>query len=189
MTITDFIQGQHVHSIVYVVVFLLVIFDAALVVFAAMFLVLQGSLSPVPTAVALVLGVIGEQLLWYWIGHKLKNWSRLMNFLDKAARPFDKHLVGNPRRTLALSKFIYGIHRAMLVRAGMLNINFKRYFYITLYCTFLWLGAIGGLGLAFASSYEALKNYLKYAELIPLGLVIIYFIVDLRLAKRLKKQL
>lgn len=189
MDLLQFVQVHHLQTVIYLAIFLLVVFDAAITVFAAMFLLVQGVISPLPTFIVLVLGVQLEQLLWYEVGRRLGSWERLMVWLDKPARPFDKHLVSKPLRTLALSKFIYGIHRAMLVRAGMLKIDFKRYFYIALVCTALWLGVIGSLGLAFSGSYEALKRYIKYAELVPLGLVIFYFIVDWRIARRLKKEL
>lgn len=189
MDLLSFIQLHHLHTAIYLLIFLLVVFDAAITVFAAMFLLVEGAISFVPTLAVLVVGVFSEQLLWYEIGRRLGHSEKLMSWLDKPARPFDRFLLARPFRTLALSKFIYGIHRAMLVRAGMLKINFKNYVGIALVCTVLWLGVIGGIGFAFSTSYVALKNYIKYAELVPLFLVIIYFFVDWRISKRLKNEI
>jgi membrane protein DedA with SNARE-associated domain len=189
MDILGFIQAHNLHTLIYPLIFVLVVFDAAIVVFAAMFLLVEGIISPLPTLAVLMLGVLAEQLFWYWIGRKLGEKEKLMAWLDKPARAFDKHLLSRPFHTLVLSKFIYGIHRAMLVRAGMLKINFKIYLVIALICTILWLGVIGGIGYSFSASYGVLKEYIKYAELVPLGLIIIYFIIDWRISKRLKEKL
>ncbi len=189
MDLTLFVQSHHLHSVVYLLVFLLIVFDAALTVFGAMFLVVQGTLAIIPTVIVLFFGVLGEQLLWYYIGKNLRGWNRLMNWLDKPAKPFDKHLVDKPTRTLIISKFVYGIHRAMLVRAGMLHINFKKYVTIAIWSTVVWLGVIGLLGYMFSASYVALRKFVNYAELVPLVLIIIYFIVDWRISKRLKKEM
>ncbi len=187
--IYSFIQLHHSSVIVYLLIFFAMVFDAALTVFAAIFLAVSGTLLVIPTILVLILGTFGEQLLWYWVGGHLGKWTKLMNFLDGPAKPFDKHLVTRPGRTLTLSKFIYGIHRAMLVRAGMLKINFKKYVGIAVFSSLLWLSILGAFAVAFSASYEALKKYMSYAELVPLGLVIIYFIADLRLSKNLKRKL
>jgi membrane protein DedA with SNARE-associated domain len=189
MEILNFIQIHHLHNYLYVVIFLALAFDAAITVFGAMFLMVQGSVSPLPTMMVLVLGVLAEQLVWYEIGRRLGKSEKLSMWLDKPARPFDKHLIKRPMRTLIFSKFIYGIHRAMLVRAGMLKMNYRQYLAIAALSTVIWLAVLGSLGFGFGLSYEALKKYLNYAELIPLLLVAIYFFVDWRIAQRLKREL
>ena len=189
MDILQFIQIHHLQSLIYLVIFLAIVFDAAITVFAAMFLLVQGVIAPLPTLIVLVLGVLGEQILWYWIGRRLTIWKIIVDWSNKIAQPFDKHLINKPLRTLTLSKFIYGIHRAMLVRAGMLKIDFYYYLKAVIFSTVVWLGVLGGLGYGFSESYAALKEYVKYAELIPLCLVMLYFIVDWLLAKNLKRNL
>lgn len=189
MDVLSFIQIHHLHAAIYLLLFLSLAFDATLTVFAAMLLLGQGVISPAPALAVLVLGVMAEQLLWYGLGRGLGRWQKLMNWLDRPAVVFDKHLLQRPRRTLLLSKFIYGIHRAMLVRAGMLGLDFKLYLKIALLCTAVWLLVLGILGYAFRESYEVLKRYVDYAELVPLGLVALYFFINWRLSKRLKQDL
>ena len=189
MDVVNFIQIHNLHAAIYLLLFLFLISDAVLTVFVAMFLLDRGLIAPAPTLSVLVLGVMAEQLLWYGLGRRLGRWQKLMDFLDRPALPFDRHLLDRPLRTLVLSKFIYGLHRAMLVRAGMLKLQFKLYLKIALLCMVIWLTVIGSLGYAFSESYEIVNQYIRYAELVPLGLVSLYFFINWRLSKRLKQEL
>lgn len=187
--IFNFIQIHHTNPAIYLLIFLAMVFDAALTVFAAIFLAVSGALLIIPTIIVLFLGTLGEQMLWYWVGKHLGRWKKLMSLLDGPAKPFDKHLINRPAHTLTLSKFIYGIHRAMLVRAGMLHIEFRRYAKIAAVSSSLWLLVLGLFAVGFSASYQVLKEYISYAELIPLGFVVIYFIVDIVISRKLKKNL
>ncbi len=189
MSFVEFIQAHHAQNIVYLVLLVGMFTDAALVIFIAIFLMAQRALNIPATIGIIIVGTLLEQLLWYWIGSRLGKFNGLVRWTDRLAQPFDRHILEKPFRTLVISKFVYGLHRAVLARAGMLGLHFKTYVRDSFLSTFIWLAALGGIGYGFSASYSALSRYMNYAEIIPLVLVIIYFIVDYYISKRLKKTL
>jgi membrane protein DedA with SNARE-associated domain len=163
--------------------------DAAITVFAAVFLMSIKAIGIAPGLITLYLGIFAEQLFYYWIGRHLSRREKIAKWSDKVAAPFDRHLRSKTFRTLLFSKFIYGLHRAVLVRSGMLKLHFKMFAKYTMYISFIWLAIIGGLGLIFDASYGAFKSYFRFAEAIPLLLVVAFFAAEWHISKRLKKEL
>lgn len=189
MDLLPFIQTHHLQNYIYIVIFFAMFADAAVTVFVTTFLISNKVLDGDIAIPVLVAGIYAEQLGFYYLGHHLARLKSLAYWANKIAGPFDRHLHARPFHVLLISKFIYGLHRAMLVRSGMLHLKFKKFAEFAVYISLIWLVIIGGLGFAFSASYDALKHYLHYAELIPLGLVFVFFFVEWRLSARLKKEL
>ncbi len=189
MDFAHFIQVYQLQNFFYLVMFAAMFTDAALTVFAAVFLVSVGALSLLPTVFVLLAGIFCEQLGFYWLGTRLSTHDRLSRWADKLAAPFDRHLQARPFHTLLISKFIYGMHRAMLIRSGMLRLPLGKFTKYALANGVIWLAAVGGLGFLFSESYQEFKRYFAYAELIFLVLVVVYFVTQRLLARRLEKEL
>jgi len=189
MDLPVFIQLHHLQHYIYFVMFLAMLADATFTVLAVMLLVSLGAVSLAPSLLVLLLGVFGEQLMFYGIGRKFNRWPQLAAWVNKVAHPFDRHFYSRPFHTLFLSKFIYGLHRTTLMRAGMLRIPFLNFCRYAFYCSVAWLIVVAGIGYAFSASYEILKKYFHYAELVPLVLVIAFFLAEWRFSKHLKKDL
>lgn len=189
MNIYPFIQAHQLQNFVYVIMFLAMFFDAAITIFAAVFLMTAGSVAVVPTLLILISGIYGEQLFYYWLGHTLSRNDLLMVWAGKIAAPFDKHLQERTFRTLLVSKFVYGMHRAMLIRSGMVKIPAARFVKFSAVIGIIWLAAVGGLALAFSASYQEFKRYFAFAEVIFLALIVIGFILQRMFAGKLKKEL
>jgi membrane protein DedA with SNARE-associated domain len=156
---------------------------------ASIFLITQGVLQPVVSVILIVLGAIGEQLLWFWVGLKLGENHFISKWGHKLSHRFDPHLVHRTFHSLAISKFIYGFHRAVLIRSGMLKIGLKKFVKASIPATLIWLSIIGTLGFIFSASLGVLKYYLKYGELVLLLIILIFFVADYFVSKRLAKEL
>lgn len=189
MEILPFIQVHHLQNYIYLVIFFGMFTDAAVMVFATVFLITAKVIGIVPGVTVLLLGIYFEQLFFYWLGLKLSAREKFSLWVDKVAKPFDRHLKSRPLHTLLISKFVYGLHRAMLVRSGMLKLPLKKFAEYAVYCSIAWLGVVGSLGAVFAGSYVELKKYFRYAEIVPLVLVAIFFLAEWLLAKKLKKEI
>jgi membrane protein DedA with SNARE-associated domain len=185
----DFIQSHHLQNYIYLIIFFGMFADAAITVFAAVFLISSGTIVAGLALPILLFGIYAEQLVYYYIGAKLSNHAGVSRWADKLARPFDRHLLSRTFHTLLISKFVYGLHRAILIRSGMLKINFKMFAKSAVFISMIWLAVIAGLGFSFSASYEALKKYFHYAELVPLILIGLFFFVEWLLSKRLKKEI
>lgn len=177
-------------SLGYLLIFIGLLIEGELVLFTAAFLTHQGAFDFGDTLIVVLGGVLAGDMMWYLIGIKLNGthywWQRWFNRL---AEPFDRHILTRPFHTIFLSKFAYGLHRATLVRAGMLKIARSDFFKADIVAALLWIVIIGGLGYGASVSYLALKHYLRFAE-IELLLALIGFFLLLHFTSRyLKKEL
>jgi membrane protein DedA with SNARE-associated domain len=189
MNFLNFIQVHNLQGYIYLVMFLAMFVDAALTVFAAVFLMSVGAIDVLPGLLVLLLGIFAEQLGFYWLGMKLSKQEWLSKWANKIAAPFDRHLLAQTFRTLLISKFIYGLHRGILLRSGMLKLPPKKFAEYAAYISIIWLMIIGSLGFVFSASYQEFKKTLRFAEAVPLALAVIFLITEWLLRKRLKKEL
>lgn len=180
---------QH-HSILgYVVVFIAMIFEGDVFLFTAAFLTHLGFFDPVNMFVAVVTGALSGDLFWYWLGLRLNGSTGFTRWAKKIAAPFDDHLLQRPWHTIFLSKFIYGIHHAILVRAGMLKFKLSRYFKIDLISTLAWTTIVGGLGFLSSLSFERMRHQIKFMEGLLLAVILILLLVSYLVSYQAKKEL
>ncbi len=189
MHIVHFIQAHQLQNYIYFALFCGMFIDAALTVFAAVFLMADKIIGIAPGLLVLLLGIFAEQLGFYWLGMKLSKREWLAKWANKVAAPFDRHLLARPFHTLLISKFIYGLHHGLLIRSGMIRLPFKKFMKDSAYIGVIWLAIIGSLGFIFSASYHQFKNYLRFAEVIPLIFIGLYFFAKWLVSKRLKKEI
>lgn len=163
----------------YLIAFVGMMIEGDALLFTAAFLTHQGYFDfrfMLPTLVA---GVLFGDLGWYWLGHWMHHYSTssLAHWIHRIAKPLDRHLLSRPRRTIFISKFTYGVHHAILIRAGALRLNIREFLKDDLYATSAWIALIGGLGYLSAASFVLIKHYVKFAEVaLLLGLAAIFII-------------
>lgn len=162
----------------YILIFIGMMFEGDTVLYAGAFLVHQGALSLVPMILSALWGMILGDNLWYSLGVKLRK-SGAMPAIAKwveIAKPFDEHLQKKPFRTIFFAKFTYGFNRAIIARAGMLNLKWKKLEESDILATMLWMTIVGLIGYFSSASLSYLKHYLKYGE-VALFIGIIFFII------------
>ncbi len=175
----------------YIFFFAAMIIEGDIFLFTAGFLASRGFLDKEPMFLALFVGTLFGDSLWYWLGYKLNNsQNRCGQWLVRVTGPFDGHLRQYPLHTLFISKFIYSLHHVMLGRAGVLKINFKKFFGCDFISTLAWIFVVGGLGYLSGASFGFIKHYLKFTEyalafFLVVFLAVNYFVVRYRLKKRL----
>ncbi len=166
-------------ALVYFVIFLAMIIEGDIILFAAFFLAHYGRLDLATVVVVSVLGVTIGNVLWYRFGRYLEK----IDFIERRAQKFtfliDRQLERNPFRMIFLSKFTYGLHHLTIMRAGAVkDINFIQYFKRDFFATLIWIAVIGGLGYAFSASILLIKYYFRSAQIVILILfllIISYF--------------
>lgn len=171
------------------ILFFAMFFDANLMIIIGIFVISSGRLNPWAIAGIIISGAYLEQLVWFGVGRLMKKSSLLSRWVTKAVGRYDTHIINRSIRSLLLTKFIYGTHRATLLRSGMLDIAFKKFSKSSAVVVVFWLGIVGTFGFAFSLSYFAVKTYLKYAEFGLLAIVIIFFSAQYFVSKSLKKEL
>jgi len=172
----------------YIVLFFAMFFDANLMIIIGVFVISSGRLNPWAIVGVIISGAYLEQLTWFGVGRLLKKSSLLSRWATKAVGRYDEHLINRSVRSLLLTKFIYGTHRATLLRYGMLDFSFLKFIKSSAVAVIFWLGIVGAFGFAFSLSYFAVKTYLKYAEFALLAILIIFFSAQYFVSKSLKKE-
>ena len=162
----------------YLAVFLGMIVEGDAVLFSAAFLTEEGLFRLVPIFFTVISGVLVGDLLWYalgaWIG---KSPSLIRRWAEGIAKPFEKSLRERPLRTIFISKFTYGFHHPILMRAGSLHMKLSDYVRYDFISTLAWIAIVGGLGYFSGASFSLVKHYLKVAELGLFFILVTFFVV------------
>ncbi|MCL5004588.1 MAG: VTT domain-containing protein [Patescibacteria group bacterium] len=173
----------------YFLVFLGLALEGLRALFIASFLTYHGFLDFENFFLAAFSGAIIGDVFWYWLGKKINNSSSFVNKLTSRIKFADEHLINRLAHTIFVSKFIYGIHHLVILRAGALNLNLKKIIKYNILPTLLWILFIGGLGYLFGASFTLIKKYVKFIEIGLLIALIIFFVIEKFIKKRSEKKL
>lgn len=174
----------------YILVFIGMIFEGDVFLFTAAFLTHQGFFDARVMFLASFSGVFFGDMFWYLIGVRFNGSSHFLNrWVHKLTKPFDKHLLENPLRAIFFSKFAYGIHHALLIRAGALGIKIRDFLKADIPATLIWMSIVGGLGYVSSASFGTMKHYLRFTEFVFFSALIILFVLEYTARKISKKKL
>lgn len=173
----------------YLAVFAGMIFEGDAVLFTAAFLTHQRLFDFGDMALVVLVGVFVGDLLWYQGGILLSRTPALafiQRWLERLTTRFDTHLSKRPWHTLFVSKFAYGLHHPILMRAGAVGMPPRRFLWNDMLATLLWVAVVGGIGYAASASAVALPRLRFVERTLFLGLVSFFLIEWLirRYAKR-----
>ena len=176
----------------YGVVFLLMIVEGDIALFTFSFLASQGSFQVGYLTMSVFFGALLGDVVWYSLGRyileaPMLQWLKAI--VERMARPINQHLQERPFHTLFLTKFTYGIHHAILARAGMMKNPLRTLLKTDIPAVFCWMMAIGSLGYFSGASFGSLKHYLKLGEVIFLSCVILFIVLERVLRNKVKARL
>ncbi len=165
--------------------------EGDIVLFAGALLMHQGFFDVGDMVVVVLGGVLIGDVLWYYLGFRLigRAPSFLVRWIERIAYPFDAHIRERPFRTIFISKFAYGMHHALLARAGMIRLPFRKFFRDDALASAVWILIIGGLGYASSASFFFLKHYLRFAEGVILVGILAVVLLEYGVARRSRKIL
>ncbi len=174
-------------TISYVIIFAGLLLEGHAFVFISYFLTKQGALNFWYVSVVVIAGVLAEDLFWFWLGSKLQKKSTTFNiWAERLTKPFDDHLLNKTARTIFISKFTYGINRAILLRAGSLGVDFKKLLKGNFSAAFILISIIGGAGYFSGASFDAAKRYIKLGEFTILIFIGLLFLANYFISKYFK---
>lgn len=175
----------------YGLVFIGMMVEGDVILFSAAFLANQGFFNIGLIVPIIAGGVLLGDALWYKLGeHFNKNPDSMRNrWVSKIAKPFDNHLVHRPLHTIFISKFTYGLHHIILMRAGALNIGLCKFMRDDALSSFFWIVVVGGLGYFSSVSFALVKQSLRFAEVALLIGVVGFFVLQQIITWLLKKTL
>ncbi|MEK7634495.1 MAG: VTT domain-containing protein [Patescibacteria group bacterium] len=173
----------------YLLIFIGIILEGDIVLFASAFLAYNGFFNKWYILFIAFFGAIIGDFLWYKAGYRLNNLSSLFNKFINRFKFLDNHLTVRPFHTIFISKFTYGFHRLLFMRAGILNFDLVKLFKYDLISVVVWLIIVWGLGYFSGASFLIVKKYFRFTEIGLLVFVLIFFILEYFLSKRSKKEL
>jgi len=115
------------------------------------------------------------------------NW--LNKWVSKVTHPFDAHIKERPFHTIFFSKFAYGFHHAILLRAGSLKIPYPNLLRADIIATFVWMIIVGGLGYASGTWLHQGEQYLHYAGYVMVAAIVIFITIEQIIVRQTKKRL
>jgi len=176
-------------AVAYTIVALGMVVEGDIVLFTAAFAASLGLLDLGDLAMTVFIAMLLGDAIWYSFGkairHATGNWFNKK--ISKITAPFDAHIKERPFHTIFLSKFAYGFHHAILLRAGSLKIPYPNLLRADIIATFVWMLIVGGLGYA-SGSWKA-EQYLRYAGYILLVAIVTFVIVEQIVVRQTKKRL
>lgn len=149
----------------YLFIFVGLAVEGEATLFAVAFLTKLGYFSLTWALAATLSGVFIGDFLWYVLGRYLEAAPVLIRqWVARVAAPFDGHIARRPLRTIFITKFAYGIHHAVLVRAGSLNLPLDRLMRCDVAASVVWILVVGSLGYFSGASLALGERYLRSAE-------------------------
>lgn len=149
---------------------LAIFFEGEAVIYSVMYLAFE-RLLPLHIVVPVICAsVLATDFISYKIGqHGHKFFPRLAAGYGRLTAPMDSRLQRLSLSVYLISKFAYGLHRAVLIRSGMIGIPFRRLFVINLLTSTIWIAVISGAAYASWRSISIVKTSLHFFEL---GLIV-----------------
>lgn len=140
-----------------------------------MFLSYQGLLNVYAAIIVICLAVLLTDVSSYAIGvYGPRYLPRLAKFYERLVHPIDPRLQKMSFTVFLISKFTYGLHRAVMIRSGMLKLDFPKFFKIDILTSAIWIAVISGLAYGSWSSVRYLRHTLRYTEIVlACGIVIL----------------
>lgn len=178
------------HTLGYFLIAFGIFIEGDAILFTAGFLTHQGFFNPILVFLWLLAGGIFGDLLWYKIGAYLQGKdNRLVRWLKKITDPLAPHLLERPKRSLFLSKFLYGINHAILCKAGALKLPLKEFMIDDLPGNIAWILIVGGLGYASSAGIVHVGHSLRYMEIGLVVGIVLLTLISRFISRFLKKAL
>ena len=163
----------------YTLVALGAIFEGDGTIFTSGFLTAGGFFDVGDILIIAFISILVGDTMWYFVGKKyISRFPRFAKTVDTFAKPFDRHITDHPTRTLIVTKFMYGAHHAVLIRAGMHHLDFKKFIKGELLAIPIWICTVGGLGYFSERTLHPIRHYLKFAEISLLFGLLAFFALE-----------
>lgn len=176
----------------YFIVFIGMMVEGDLLLFATAFLTRQGFFNLGSIAIVIFASVVIGDLIWYELGFKINKWPKIPYLsmkLNGLINDIDYHIAAKPFFVILISKFTYGFHHIVLARVGAKKMPFKKFISIEFLSAIIWIIVVGGLGYIAQASYAAFKHYLRFAEIGLFISLALFFIFSVFITRFLKKEI
>lgn len=164
--------------LVYAAIFFGMVFEGELFLFVATFMGHQGLLNLPLVLVIAGIGFLLGDFLWFFAGkHLLNKIPFLERMSHKVVGVFDKHFEDRPFLTIFASKFAYGIHRAIMLRAGQ-QLSTKVFARCVIISDVIWFSLVVGCSLGLSTWIGQVKHFFRLGGILLLLAILAFLFFE-----------
>ncbi len=152
-----------------------------------------GVVTLVPVYIALSLGDLIGDIVWYYVGYFFGNKfvGHFGKFFDITAEGIEnaKELFSRHRKKILVGSKVtagFGLSLATLITAGIVKAPFVEYILLNFFGQFVWTAVMLSVGYFFGNLYLVIDSVLGKIFVVGAALLVLYLI--LRLSRRLGRQ-
>ncbi len=161
----------------YVLVLIGLLLEGELVLFSALILANQGYLSYYILLPLSVFGILTGDLLWFYLGVYFNgNSGKISRYVVKAQKLLQFSMFKTIFRAVFISKFTYGLHRAMLIAVGSSGVSVKKFLKSDSVAVAIWLSIIFLVSFLTSFSIKAFNGYVRGVEVLILIVIILWVV-------------
>ncbi len=182
----------------YVVLFPIACFEGPMIAFIAGTLIPLGYFSPLPLIVMLIFADVIPDVAYYFFGR----WGKERSLIEKIGpklRITPEHFDivrgfwhTHPFKTMAVTKFAYGLSTPLLITAGLVHLPFNTFWRYSAILAAFQYSVLVGLGYFFGGYFATVESTLARAEMIVAAAAVVfagyYFIVRRVRSQFLKEE-
>lgn len=155
----------------YFLLFPIAVIEGPIITVIAGFLVSLGHMNIFIAYAVVVAGDIVGDALYYWIGKSggqfmLSKFGHILGVSPDKIAFVKKHFHKHPNKTLLFGKFTHAFGVAILIAAGIVNINFWRFIAVNFASTLVKSLALLLVGYFFGQAYVQINSYINNATAI-----------------------
>jgi len=168
-------------------------FEGPYIMMMSGFLIKLGVLTIVPTYIALSIGDLLADSVWYYVGYFFGNGfvRRFGKFFDINAASIEnaKELFSKHRKKILLGSKMtagFGLSLATLITAGIVRAPFAEYLVLNFFGQLVWTTVMLSVGYLFGNLYVVIDNVAGKIFIIAIALLALYLL--LRLSRHLGRR-
>jgi membrane-associated protein len=172
---------EHHETLAYFFIFLILVFEGEFIVIITGILVHLGALELVPSLFFLYLGGMGKTFLGYAVGRLIHNkWcdTKFLKHIEKKVYNIAPRFKRKPFWSIFVSKFIMGVNHSVIIYAGYLKIDYRKYLKAEISSTLIWAPLLLFVGYFFGYTALSVSKEIWKFSLIALLLIIGFILLD-----------
>lgn len=172
--------GNNHEYLVYLIIIVLACAEGPILSMIFGVLIKLGYFSFVPVYVALMIGDLLGDTVWYYVGRKwghgfISRFGKYVSVTEEKVGIIDRIFHGNKYKILFISKISNGFGFALvtLMTAGIVKIPFAKYLTVNLIGQFIWSGILIGVGYFFSNLYMQVDSVLSKIGIVAFFIILI----------------
>jgi len=171
----------HYQALAYLFIFVGLIFEGEFFIIFSGILAHIGALNFFYTLAFILLGGFTKTLLGYQIGRLIHDkWheAKFLKHIEKRVQNVMPRFKEKPFWSIFVSKFIMGLNHVVIIYAGFLKVDYKKYLKAEIFSTVIWAPLLLYIGYLFGYTALSISKEIWKFSLIVLLLVIGFILLD-----------